>query len=310
MLQADARGLLPLMGRIEDALHKLQSRTSRRAATPLIRPARAPRVHAYAGRPITVDSARLNANGLLAPDAEQPRLADQYRAIKRPLLRNAAPGRDPPLARANLLMIGSALSGEGKTFTCANLCLSIARERDWSVVLVDGDCAKPHLTRLFGAEGQPGLVDLLRDPTLSFDALVMPTDVPGLSLLPAGSHDPQASELLASKRMDDLCEALAADDAGRMIVFDSSPLLLTTEAVALAAHVGQIALVVRADETLQQAVLAALEKLDHDKAIACILNRHAEAGDQSEGYGYGYGYGYGDGYGYGSAEATPIAREA
>ena len=121
----------------------------------------------------------------------------------------------------------------------------------------------------------------------------MPTDVPGLSLLPAGSRDPRASELLASKRMDELCTALSSADAGRMVVFDSSPLLLTTEAPALAAHVGQIAVVVSANETRREAVLAALEKLDPEKAIACILNRQAEAGDQSDPYGYGYGYGYG-----------------
>lgn len=280
------------MSRIEEALQKLQARSSRGAAQPTPRLATLePREHAYAGRRIIVDSAQLRANGLLALDAEERQLAEQYRAIKRPLLRNADPSVDPPLARANLLMVASALPGEGKTFTCVNLCLSIARERDWTVVLVDGDCSKPHLTRLFAAESEPGLIDLLRDPALSFDALVMPTDVPGLSLLPAGSRDLRASELLASKRMDDLCSALSSADAGRIVVFDSSPLLVTTEAPALAAHVGQIAVVVSANETGREAVMTSLEKLDPAKAIACILNRHAEAGD-SDPYGYGYGYGY------------------
>jgi Mrp family chromosome partitioning ATPase len=187
-------------------------------------------------------------------------------------------------------MVASALPGEGKTFTCVNLCLSIARERDWTVVLVDGDCSKPHLTRLFAAENEPGLIDLLREPALTFDALVMPTDVPGLSLLPAGSRDPRASELLASKRMDELCATLSAGDPGRIVVFDSSPLLMTTEAIAIAANVGQIAVVVRANETRREAVLATLEKLDPTKAIACILNRNADGGEHSENYGH-YGYG-------------------
>jgi len=74
-------------------------------------------------------------------------------------------------------------------------------------------------------------------------------------------------------------------------VFDSSPLLLTTEAPALAANVGQVAVVVRANETRRESVMVALEKLDSTKAIGCILNRHAEAGEHSDGYGYGY-YGY------------------
>jgi protein-tyrosine kinase len=275
------------MSRIEDALQKLQARSSRPTAPPTTRLATLePRQHAYAGRRIIVDPAQLRANGLLALDSEERRLAEQYRTIKRPLLRNADPNIDPPLARGNLVMVASALSGEGKTFTCVNLCLSIARERDWTVVLVDGDCSKPHLTRLFAAESEPGLIDLLRDPALSFDSLVMPTDIPGLSLLPAGSRDLRASELLASKRMDEFCAALSSGDAARMVVFDSSPLLLTTEAPALAANVGQIAVVVSANETPRESVMAALEKLDPAKAIACILNRHAEAGAHSQSYGY------------------------
>lgn len=281
------------MGRIEEALHKLQARSQGVPAAPV--PERlatiVPREHAYAGQRILVDPAQLRANGLLAPDAEQRLLAEQYRAIKRPLLRNAVLSLDPPTPRGNLIMVASARAGEGKTFTCVNLCLSIARERDWSVVLVDGDCSKPHLTRLFSAEREPGLTDLLRDPSLEFDSLVMPTDVPDLSLLPAGSRDPTASELLASKRMDDLCENLWADGAGRIIVFDSSPLLLTSEAPVLASQVGQVVVVVRANVTPQSAVLAALERLDDTKAIGCVLNQ--SWGTSSPGDGYGY-YGYGD----------------
>jgi exopolysaccharide/PEP-CTERM locus tyrosine autokinase len=245
------------------------------------------REHDYTGHRIAVDSAQLRANGLLAPDSEERSLAEQYRVIKRPLLRNADPGLDPPVPYGNLVMVASALSGEGKTFTCVNLCLSIARERDWSVVLVDADCAKPHLTKLFAAENEPGLIDLLRDPKQSFEQLVMPTDVPGFSLLPCGSHDPHASELLASKRMDDICTALSADRGGRMIVFDSSPLLLTTEAPVLASKVGQVVVVVRADDTPQHAVLEALEKLDQTKAIGFVLNQSYVQADARYGY-YGY----------------------
>jgi exopolysaccharide/PEP-CTERM locus tyrosine autokinase len=277
------------MSRIEDVLEKLQARSSRPPAPPPTRLATLEsRQHDYAGRRIILDPWQLRLNGLLALDDEERRLAEQYRTIKRPLLRNADPSVET-MKRGNLVMVASALPGEGKTFTCVNLCLSIARERDWSVVLVDGDCAKPHLTRLFAAESEPGLIDLLRDPALNFDSFVMPTDVPGLSLLPAGSRDPRASELLASRRMDELCTALSAADRTRIVVIDSSPLLLTTEAAALAAHVGQIAVVVRANSTPREAVLAALEKLDRTKAIACILNRNADGAD-SEGYGY-YGYG-------------------
>jgi exopolysaccharide/PEP-CTERM locus tyrosine autokinase len=283
------------MGRIEDALKKLQRAGTPPSARTAVAAPEPPRLGTvvtqapeYEGKRIAVDLEQLRQSELLVPDADQRRLAEQYRAIKRPLLRNADSHREPKLARGNLLMIASALAGEGKTFTCVNLCFSIAQEKDWSVVLVDADCSKPHLTRLFSAEAEPGLLDLLRNPDASFDSFVMATDIPGFSLLPAGTLGSDASELLASKRMDAICAALAANSSGRMIVFDSSPLLVSSEAAALAHHVGQIAFVVRANETPQQAVLAALEKLDPQKAVGCILNRT---------YGTGLGFGT-DGYGY------------
>ena len=240
-----------MTSRIEDALHKLQARSPRPVTAGARLGAVLPKEHAYGGKRIAVDLAQFRANGLLAPDSEERRLAEQYRTIKRPLLRNADPTIDPEVPRGNLIAVASALSGEGKTFTCVNLCLSVARERDWSVLLVDGDCSKPQLTRLFSAEKEPGLIDLLRDSSESYERLVMPTDIPRLSLLPAGSRDVHATELLASKRMDELCTKLSADDPGRIVVFDSSPLLLTTEAGVLASKVGQIVLVVRANETPQ-----------------------------------------------------------
>jgi protein-tyrosine kinase len=286
------------MTRIEEALAKLQAS---RAAGGSIGTARRPIAgvrapgddlgdhvrKSYGGRHVEVDFSELRVQGFLAPDAEARKLADEYRAIKWPLLKNASTVADPLLPRANLLMVASALSGEGKTFTCINLCLSIARERDWSIVLVDGDCAKADLTRLFGAQQEPGLMDLLRDPTIHFETHVMPTNIPGLSLLPAGTRKDDAAELLSSARMDALCAELSASDAKRMIVFDSPPLLLTPEATILAARMGQIVLVVLADKTPQRAVLSARDHLDPAKAINLLLNQ-ASGSDGTGTYG-GYG---------------------
>jgi exopolysaccharide/PEP-CTERM locus tyrosine autokinase len=299
------------MGRIEDALHKLQARSAARSATRSDAPAYAvaqpsldrlatlgadaSEAQAYGGKRIEIDLGVLRSQGLLAPDSEERRLAEEYRVIKRPILRNAKAVEEPIVARGNLLMVASALSGEGKTFTCVNLCLSIAQEKDWTVVLVDGDCSKPHLTKLFAAESEPGLLDLLRNPALEFESLVMPTNIPGLSLLPAGSRDTHSSELLASERMRVLCARLSAQDPRRMVVFDSSPLLLTTEAAVLASHVGQVVVIVLANRTAQQAVQVALDKLDASKVISCVLNRS----DSGVGIGYGESYGYGT---YGSGQ--------
>jgi exopolysaccharide/PEP-CTERM locus tyrosine autokinase len=285
------------MSRIEDAIERLRSSTT---AASVRRPQAARQIgsvvqappggHVYGGKAIKVDTAALTENGLLAPDTEVRALSEQYRTIKRPLLKNASPQAVPPVPLGNLIMVMSALSGEGKTFSCVNLCFSIARESDWSVLLIDGDVVKPHLTRLFGAQQEPGLLDLIKNPSLEIDAVVMPTDIPGFSLMPAGRPDPQAPELLASDRMRELCAALASDPQ-RMTVFDSPPMLLTSEAPILASHVGQLLVIVKANSTSRQAVQNAVEKLDHTKPIGCVLNQQVKEIETADGAYYGYNYG-------------------
>lgn len=246
--------------------------------------------HNYGGKSIKIDLKLLHQQRLLGPINEARRLADEYRTIKRPLLRNALSKHEPVVSRRNLWMITSALAGEGKTFTCLNLSLSVARERDWSVVLVDADCSKQHITKLFGASEEPGFIDLLRDSSLSFDSLVMPTNIPGISVLPAGKHDDHAAELLTSARMAALCDELESSDPQRIILFDSPPLLLTAEAAVLATQVGQIVLVVLANETPQQAVLEARDRLDPALPIGLLLNQ-VDSRDSASAYGEYYTYG-------------------
>ena len=242
----------------------------------------------YGGRPLLVDSEALVEAGFLAKGAGQRRLADEFRQIKRPILANARGKRVARPERANLLMVASATTDEGKTFTCINLALSIAREKDWSVVLVDVDCAKQHITSMFSAENELGLLDLLKDPSIHPNEVIMPTNVPSLSVLPAGNRDHNAAELLSSERMVQVARLLSEEDKFRMVVMDSSPLLLTTEAPVLSSHVGQVALVVYAGHTSQSAVLAALDKLDGTKAVNAILNQAKS--NAATAYGGYYGY--------------------
>lgn len=242
---------------------------------------------------VEVSRDKLQEAGLLAPESQVRVLADQYRLIKRPLLNNAL-GRSASLIEdGNLIMVSSALSGDGKTFNCINLALSMSSEKDISVLLVDADVAKPHISRIFGVADQPGLIDLLADESLLLQDVVLQTDVPGLSLLPAGRIHAQATELLASKRMGSLVDQLSRRYANRVVLFDSPPLLITPEARVLASHMGQIAMVICAGKTPQQAVLDAVDCIDSDKAVNLILNQSTGSGLGANEYGYGYGYGYG-----------------
>jgi exopolysaccharide/PEP-CTERM locus tyrosine autokinase len=242
-------------------------------------------------RRILIDREALRCDGFIAPEDEERMLVDQYRQIKRPLIAHAFGKRATKIPDGHLILVSSALSGDGKTFTCLNLALSMAREQDRSVLLVDADVAKAHITSLFGAEDQPGLLDLLgEDSKLTLNDVILETDIKGLSVMTAGLMQTHSTELLASERMESLIRALSAQDPNRIVIFDSSPLLVTSEARELTSLVGQVVLVVAAELTPQGAVIEALEAVDQSKPVNLILNqaRHSSG----NGY-YGYGYGYG-----------------
>ncbi len=224
-------------------------------------------------RRIMIDQNALRAAGLLPPEQQDKALAEQYRRIKRPLIASALGRGTQRLAHGNLIMLASAMPGEGKTFTSLNLAFSMTLEEDTRVLLVDADVAKPHISKLLGVESEPGLLDALRDAKLDVESLILQTDVPGLSVLPAGKQSENATELLASVRMEDLFSRMSERDPLRIVLFDSPPLLLTTESLALAQALGQIVLVVCAEKTPQKVVLDALGSLGQAKPISLVLNQ-------------------------------------
>lgn len=235
------------------------------------------------GKLIAIDRDSLRISGFLPESAFERRLADQYRQVKRPLLAHAfAEGS----GNERLIAVASALPGDGKTFTSINLALSLSRERDVSVLLVDADVAKCHVSRLFGAAEEPGLLDALADPDVHPESLVIRTDLRSLQLLPAGKPRDGATELLSSARMAEISLALLARDPRRIVVFDSSPLLITSESRPIIDTVGQVVLVVRAAVTPRQAVLDATSMLPANKRVGIVLNQSLTA--LSTNY-YGYG---------------------
>lgn len=227
----------------------------------------------------------LRSAGVLPLPEHEVVLADQFRRVKWPILESVtAKGAEGGLA--NVVMVTSSVAGEGKTFTSLNLALSIAAEKDYSVLLVDADVAKRHATRAFGAGDRAGLTELLSD-TRDPESLVVGTGIRGLTFLPSGRRQELAPELFASHRMLDVIRALSSADRRRIVLFDTSPLLATNESQVLAKVVDQVVLVVRAESTTQPMVLEAVSLLDRSKEIRCILNQ-AHATELAE-YYYGYG---------------------
>lgn len=220
-----------------------------------------------------VDKAALVRAGVLpAGEEASDRLADELRRVKLPLMRNAAAQGSEALVHAGRIMVTSALAGEGKTFTAMNLALSLARELDFEVVLVDGDIPKSHITRIFGLQGKPGLMDVLADEQRSPIEVIVRTDVPNLLVVPVGERHSLAAELFRSQRMEYVLREFAARNPQRLLVFDSSPLLAVSEAQVLASHMGQVAMVIAAGVTPQQAVNLALQGLDDSQYVGLILN--------------------------------------
>jgi len=236
-------------------------------------------------REVEIDLVHLAAQGYVTPDATRSQLADEFRVIKRPLLNNAHGKSAAPIRRANLLMITSSMPGEGKTFTAVNLAMSIAMEVDTTVLLVDADVARPAVLDRLGLASSPGLLDLLTQPDLEMSDVLLRTNVERLSILPAGTPHPRATELLASAGMNRLLDEMATRYSDRILVFDAPPLLLSTESRALASQVGQVLLIVEADRTTQGAVTTALGMVESCPVVMTVLNKIDPAQSGSGYYG-------------------------
>jgi receptor protein-tyrosine kinase len=229
-----------------------------------------------AAKRIDLDYETLSSSGYIVPHSGNKQLSEEYRIIKRPLIRNALGKGAAPITHANLVSIASSLPSEGKTFTAMNLALSIATELDTTVLLIDGDVLKYSLSRLLKIDEEPGLIDLLSDKQCNVSDVIIHTQIPQLKLIAAGHRSEKSTELLASKEMERLLDELSNRYSDRIIIFDSSPILATSEAAVLNQHMGQILLVVEAGETPVDAIKDSLSRLDQEKAIGLVLNKSRE----------------------------------
>lgn len=235
-----------------------------------------------------IDLAALGRKGYLVPSMVRSALALEFRNIKRPLLRNAL-RRDEFGGRGSLIMVTSALAGEGKTFCSVNLAMSMAMEVDSSVLLVDADVVRPAVLDRLGLPPSPGLMDVLTGDNLDLSDAILRTNVPKLSILPAGSPNVMATELLASAAMDRILLELATRYSDRVVILDAPPLLLSTEARVLASRVGQVLIVVDSSKTTVSKVTEAFATVESSPQVMAVLNKTSAITRPSE-YDYGYGY--------------------
>jgi len=257
---------------------------------PVIAPTEVGRTTGTASRrsaTVDVDLARLARLGYVSPGQERSTLAGEFRLIKRALLRNIAREGTPENDRSSLIMITSAVAGEGKTFCAINLAMSIAMEVDTSVLLVDADVVRPAILERLGVPAKPGLLDILTGDVSDLSDVILKTNISKLSILPAGAPRAMATELLASAAMDQMLVDLATRYPDRAIVLDAPPLLLTTESPVLASRVGQVVIVVDAERTPVHKVTQAFATVESCPVVLSLLNKCSDLA-ASDGYGYRY----------------------
>lgn len=241
-----------------------------------------------ASKSIELDLQKLAETLMLVPGNPHQELAAEFRGIKRPLVANLVSGAGAALPGSNLIVVTSAVPGEGKTFCAINLALSMAAEVDKTVLLVDADVLKPSVASRLGIEARAGLLDLLANPAIDLSDVLLKTNIPKFTVLPAGKPRADSAELLAGGHMKQLFDELAQRYPDRIIIVDAPPLLPTTEARTLATRAGQVVMIVDAGSTSQGVLTEAFGTIKDCKNVMSILNRRSGI---LRNYGNGYGYG-------------------
>ena len=222
--------------------------------------------------PLQFDFNALARDGYLTPETMHSSLAEQYRLLKHSLIASVHEPKTQSVNVRNLIAITSALRGEGKTFTSFNLAMSLAMERDISVLLIDGDLIARSLSRMMGLNTEAGLVDAILDPELDVEKLCLPTNADHLRLLPAGKSYQHVMELMNSDRMREILKQLSFSKNKQIVLFDAPPLLSTTLAITLTGLVDLVLVVVEEGKTLQNAVRKALSLVANDN-VGIVLNK-------------------------------------
>jgi Mrp family chromosome partitioning ATPase len=278
------------MSLIEQAMAKMQASRTREVVAPEKKPERAPIELGGAppkpGSTMQLPYADLRLRGILPPEHQDRELADQYRTIKRPLLAAAfeQAAERGPLSRS--LIITSSVPGEGKTFTSLNLVMNMALERDYTVVLIDGDVAKGELTEAMGHANRPGLLDVLASTSTSLESCMVGIERPRMMFVPAGERRAGAPELLSSARMRSVFTEFLERHPSCFLIFDSPPLLLTSEAQSLLSVAGQVLLVVHSGTTTRKDVLDSVAAIGPAPSVSLLLNQVPYHSEQPR-YGYG-----------------------
>ena len=171
------------------------------------------------------------------------------------------------------IAVTSPRKSEGKTTTAINLGISIAKEIEYTVLVVDANLRHPNMHEYFGINPQHGLSDYLTGDIELSDVLINPKGLDHFVILPAGRSHQASSELLGSPKMCSLVEELTSRYPKRIIIFDLPPVLETADALAFVPCIDTALVVVEDDVTKEADLKSAVEMLSVTNIIGTVLNK-------------------------------------
>jgi receptor protein-tyrosine kinase len=225
------------------------------------------------GRMPPLDMAALEKSGLVVGHKVRTRISEEFRITVGHLLRsmqaNYSPGRGAP----NVIMITSARPGEGKSFSTLNLAGSIAQHTQREVLLIDVDAKQRSLSSQLGLADRPGLLDLSNNTSLRIEDVIIKTSIPHLSLMTVGSGQSGGLDITQTRPITTLVERIARRFPNSVVLLDAPPCLSTSDPSTLAPFVGQIVMVVEAERTQRNEVVAALDLIKACPSVTLMLNK-------------------------------------
>jgi protein-tyrosine kinase len=226
-----------------------------------------------APRTAPLGMAAMEKAGLVVGHKVRTRISEEFRITVGQVLRamhaSYSPGRGSP----NVIMVTSARPGEGKSFSALNLAGSIAQHAQREVILVDVDAKQRSLSAELGLSDRPGLLDLSSTPALRIEDVILPTVIPHLSVLTIGAGSNVSHDISPTRPVSALVERIARRYPNAVVMLDAPPCLSTSEPSTLAPFVGQIVMVVEAERTQRNELVAALDLVQACPSVTLMLNK-------------------------------------
>lgn len=235
-----------------------------------------------------IDLESLEERGFVALSKKRTVINEEFRNIKRKILNNAFGPISKTINNSNLILVSSSRANEGKTFSAVNLALSLALEKDKTVLLVDADVLKPSVSKTLGLGTNMGLIEYLTGEIENVSSVIYKTNIENLRVIPAGLPHHLSNELLSSDKMRQLTVEFATRYPDRIVIFDCPPLLGVNETTVMAEQCGQGILVVEESKTKVRDIKKAIDLLPKEMAAGLLMNKQTELSD-TQSYGYYYG---------------------